>query len=54
MSKYEQQIRNTAKFYDAAIRVAEQEDIEILSSVVPGSTLHDKITNPYDSGIDEG
>ena len=54
MSKYEQQIHNTEKFYDAAMRAAEQEDVEILSSVVPGSTLHDKITNPYMSGIDEG
>jgi hypothetical protein len=54
MSKYEIQIRNTGQFYDRAIRVAESEDIEILSSVVPGSLLHEKITNPVDSGIDEG
>jgi hypothetical protein len=54
MSKYEMQIQNTEKFYDAAMRVAEQEDVEILCSVVTGSALHDKINNPYESGIDEG
>ncbi len=36
------------------MRVAELEDIEILSSVVPGSRLHEVIHNPIDSGIDEG
>lgn len=54
MSKYEQQMRATARIYDEAMRQAEQEDIEILSSVVPGSRLHDIINNPVDSGIDEG
>ena len=54
MSDYELQIRATEKFYDAAIRAAEQEDIEILSSAVPGSRLHEVIHNPIDSGIDEG
>jgi hypothetical protein len=34
--------------------IAEQEDIEILSSVVPGSRLHEVIHNPIESGIDEG
>lgn len=54
MSNYERQIQATAKIYDKAIRAAEQEDIEILSSVVPGSRLHEIIHNPIDSGIDEG
>ena len=54
MSNYERQIQATAQIYDAAIRAAEQEDIEILSSVVPGSRLHEIIHNPIDSGIDEG
>jgi hypothetical protein len=54
MSDYERQILATEKFYDEAIRAAESENIEILSSVVPGSRLHEKIHNPIDSGIDEG
>ena len=54
MSNYERQIQTTAKIYDEAMRAAEQEDIEILSSVVPGSRLHEIIHNPIDSGIDEG
>jgi len=54
MSNYEQQILETEKFYDRAILAAEDEDIEVLSSVVPGSRLHEIIHNPIDSGIDEG
>jgi hypothetical protein len=54
MSNYEMQIRATEKYYDDAIRAAEQENIEVLSSVVPGSRLHQLIHNPVDSGIDEG
>ena len=54
MSNYELQIRATEQYYDNAIRAAEQENIEILSSVVPGSRLHQVIHNPIDSGIDEG
>ncbi len=54
MSKYEQQILATAKYYDDAMHAAEAEGIEILSSVVPGSRLHEVINNPIDSGIDEG
>ena len=54
MSDYEKQIQATSAFYDAAIRAAEQEGIEVLSSVVPGSNLHQLIHNPIDSGIDEG
>lgn len=54
MSDYELQILNTEKFYDAAMHAAELEGVEILSSVVPGSRLHEVIHNPIDSGIDEG
>jgi hypothetical protein len=54
MSNYELQIRKTEQYYDEAIRLAEQESIEILNSWVPGSRLHEIINNPIDSGIDEG
>lgn len=54
MSDYEKQILATERFYDEAIHAAEAEDIEVLSSVVPGSRLHAVINNPIDSGIDEG
>jgi hypothetical protein len=54
MSNYELQILKTGQIYDEAIRAAEREDIEVLSSVVPGSHLHEVINNPIDSGIDEG
>ena len=54
MSNYEKQILATEQFYDQAILLAEAEDIEVLSSVVPGSHLHEVIHNPIDSGIDEG
>jgi hypothetical protein len=54
MSNYELQIRKTEQYYDNEMRSAEQENIEILSSVVPGSKLHQVIHNPVDSGIDEG
>jgi hypothetical protein len=54
MSDYELQIRKTGQLYDEAIRAAEREDIEVLTSVVPGSRLHRIINNPVDSGIDEG
>ena len=54
MSNYELQIRKTAQIYDQAMHAAEQEDIEILESFVPGSRVHEVINNPVDSGIDEG
>ena len=54
MSNYELQILKTGQLYDAAIRAAESEGIEVLSSVVTGSRLHEIINNPVDSGIDEG
>jgi hypothetical protein len=54
MSSYEMQIRRTAQIYDEAMLAAEKEGIEILTSTVPGSKLHQVIHNPIDSGIDEG
>ena len=54
MSLYEMQLQSTARMFDNAIKAAEQENIEVLSSVVPGSRLHEVINNPLDSGIDEG
>ena len=54
MSNYEMQVLETGKLNDDAIRAAEHEGIEILSSVVAGSRLHAIIHNPIDSGIDEG
>ena len=54
MSAYERQIYATEEFYDRQIHAAEAEGEEILSSVVPGSRLHQKIHNPVDEGIDEG
>jgi hypothetical protein len=54
MSAYEQQILATEQFYDRQIRAIEESGVEILSSVVPGSRLHEVIHNPIDEGIDEG
>ena len=54
MSKYDDQIRATEEFYDRQIRLLEQQGVEILSSVVPGSKLHQIIHNPTQEGIDEG
>lgn len=54
MSNYEIQMRKTGQFYDKEILDAEREDIEVLSSRVTGSRLHEIINNPVDSGIDEG
>jgi hypothetical protein len=54
MSNYELQIRETAQYDDEAIRAAEQEDMQILLSAVPGSWLYEVIHNTDDSGIDEG
>lgn len=55
MSDYELQILSTGKVNDQAMLAAENhEDIEVLSSVVPNSRLHEIIHNPIDSGIDEG
>ena len=54
MSAYEKQIRATEQYYDQEMRKIEQGGGEILSSVVPGSNLHQKIHNPVTEGIDEG
>lgn len=54
MSNYEQENLEIQRFYDKPIHAAELKDIEILSSVIPGSRLHEVIHNPIDSGIDEG
>ncbi|MCG6860705.1 MAG: hypothetical protein LJE70_05430 [Chromatiaceae bacterium] len=54
MTAYEKQILATERYYDQEINKIEQQGGEVLSSVVPGSNLHKKITNPVDEGIDEG
>ena len=54
MSDYEKQILATGRYYDEEIRKVEPGGGEILSSVVPGSNLHQKIHNPVTEGIDEG
>lgn len=54
MTKYERQMLETETFYDAQIEMAEDEDLEVLNSVVGGSRLHEILHNPYDEGIDEG
>jgi len=54
MSAYERQILATEQYYDREIQAIEAQGGEILSSVVPGSRLHEKIHNPNDEGIDEG
>lgn len=54
MSAYEQQILDTGRSFDERIREIERNDPNILSSVVPGSRLHQLINNPVTEGIDEG
>jgi len=54
MSNYEMQIQATGQHYDQEMRNIERQGGEILSSVVPGSNLHQKIHNPVTEGIDEG
>jgi len=54
MSRYEKQVRETAEFYDRQMSSLEQQGVEVLSSVVPGSNLHRIIHNPTQEGIDEG
>ena len=55
MSNYEKQIQATGQYYyDQEMRKIEAQGGEILSSVVPGSNLHQKIHNPVTEGIDEG
>ena len=54
MTNYEKQILETERYYDREILKVEKEGGEILSSVVPGSHLHQKINNPVTEGMDEG
>lgn len=54
MTQYETQILETERRYDQMIREIEQEDPSVMSSVVPGSRLHEIIHNPVTEGIDEG
>lgn len=54
MSSYERQIRATGQYNNQGMREIEQGGPEVLSSVVPGSQLHQKIHNPVSEGIDEG
>jgi hypothetical protein len=54
MSAYEKQIQATERYYDREMRKIERSGGEVLSSVVPGSNLHQKINNPVTEGIDEG
>ena len=54
MSAYERQIHETERYYDRQIQAVEKTGAEILSSIVPGSRLHEVIHNPITEGIDEG
>lgn len=54
MTAYENQIMRTEAYYDDCIADVEREGGEVLSSIVPGSRLHEVINNPIDEGIDEG
>lgn len=54
MSAYELQNLATERRFDQMIREVESKHSDILSSVVPGSRLHEKIHNPVTEGIDEG
>ena len=54
MSAYEQQNLETERRYDRLMQEIEKQDPNILSSVVPGSRLHEIIHNPITEGIDEG
>ena len=54
MTAYERQIMETEAFYDDQIARVEDEDTEILSSVVSDSRLHEILNNPHTEGIAEG
>ena len=54
MSAYELQNLETERRCDQMIRDIEASGSEVLSSVVPGSRLHEIIHNPVTEGIDEG
>jgi hypothetical protein len=54
MNDYERQMLATEKFCVDAIRAAGKEDVEMLSSVVAGSMLHEKMHNLVADAINEG
>ena len=54
MSAYELQNLLTERRCDQLIHEAEAKHADVLSSVVPGSRLHEIIHNPVTEGIDEG
>ncbi|MGD8931033.1 MAG: hypothetical protein PVI52_00590 [Chromatiales bacterium] len=54
MSGYELQNLETERRYDQLMQEIERQDPNVLSSVVPGSRLHEIIHNPVTEGIDEG
>ena len=54
MNAFERQLMETEAFYDIQMALAEEEDTEILSSVVIDSRLHEILHNPHTEGIDEG
>ena len=54
MSRYESDNMETARRSDVMIREIEENDPNVLYSVVPGSRLHEIIHNPITEGIDEG
>jgi len=54
MTAYEKQILDTSSYYDQQISLREQDDIEVLRSVVEDSRVNQLIHNPIDEGIDEG
>lgn len=54
MSAYEKQNLATEQFCDREMQAIERSGSEVLSSVVPGSRLHEIISNPVTEGIDEG
>ena len=52
MSRYEMQIRVIGQSCNQSIREIEREGGEVLSAVVPGSKLHQKIHNPVTEGAE--
>lgn len=54
MSRYEKDNLETARNSDRMMNDIEQDDPNVLSSVVAGSRLHEIIHNPITEGIDEG
>ncbi len=54
MTAYERQIHDTEAYYDRQMALLECDDVEILSSTMHDSRLHDLLHNPYEEGIDEG